>query len=79
MNEMTDRQMSLTDWLITLIVTAIPFIGFIMLFVWAFGGGSPTAKMNWAKAALILYAIGLVLAIIFYGTILGLVVASGNF
>jgi len=63
---------------VTLIVTAIPMVGFIMLFVWGFGGNAPTAKANWAKAALILYAIGIVLAVLFYGTLLGVLVASGN-
>jgi len=79
MNEQNEKSMSVTDWLVTLIVTAIPLVGFIMLFVWAFGGNSPAAKTNWAKAALILYAIGVVLAIMFYGTVLGLLVASGEF
>lgn len=79
MKEQNERSMSVTDWLITLIVTAIPMVGFIMLFVWGFGGNSPTAKANWAKAALILYAIGVVFLVLFYGTIAGLVLATGDF
>lgn len=58
--------LSVGDWLITLIVTAIPIVNIIMLFVWAFGSGTPTTKANWAKAALILVAIMIVLYIIVF-------------
>ena len=57
--------MSVKDWLITTLICAIPFVGFVMLFVWAFGGGTHPCKKNWAIATLIWYAIGIVLAIIF--------------
>lgn len=62
--------LSTTDWLITLIITAIPIVGFVMLFVWAFGSDTNENKANWAKATLIIYAISVVLAIIFF-TIFG--------
>ncbi len=57
---------STTDWLITLIITAIPLVGFVMLFVWAFGSDTNESKANWAKATLILYAISVVIAILFF-------------
>lgn len=70
------ESLSLSDWLITLLITAIPFVGFIMLFVWAFSSNIPVSKSNWAKATLILMAIGiallLVIFFIFDATILGL-------
>ncbi|HLN53838.1 MAG TPA: hypothetical protein VK212_09025 [Lentimicrobium sp.] len=56
---------SIGDWLITLIVSAIPIVGFIMLFVWAFSSGIHPSKTNWAKATLIFIAIFFVLGIIF--------------
>ena len=56
---------STTDWLITLIITAIPLVGFIMLFVWAFGSDTNENKANWAKATLIIYAIVFALSLIF--------------
>ena len=62
--------MSVKDWLITLIITAIPIIGIIMLFVWAFGSGTHPSKQNWAKAALIMAVIVIVLYVIF-GAIFG--------
>lgn len=70
-NTMTTRvTLSTTDWLITLIITAIPIVGFVMLFVWAFGSDTPESKANWAKATLILYAITIALSIIIF-TIFG--------
>jgi hypothetical protein len=62
--------MSVKDWLITLIITAIPVVGIIMLFVWAFGSGTHPSKQNWAKAGLIMAAIVIVLYMIF-GAIFG--------
>ena len=54
--------MSVKDWFLTLFITAIPLVGFIMLFVWAFGNGTNQNKANYAKAGLILAAI----AVVFY-------------
>jgi len=58
--------LSTTDWLITLIITVIPIVGFVMLFIWAFGSDTNESKANWAKATLILYAISLALTILFF-------------
>jgi uncharacterized membrane-anchored protein len=65
MNE--NKAMSVGDWIITFIVTAIPLVGFILLFVWAFGSDTNLSKKNWAKALLIFYVILIVLWI-FVGT-----------
>lgn len=59
------QEVSVGDWMITLLITALPLIGLIMLFVWAFGDGTNLSKKNWAKATLIWYAISIVLFIIF--------------
>lgn len=53
---------SVKEWAVTLLITAIPIVGFVMLFVWAFGSGANPNKMNWAKGALLL----LVIVMIFY-------------
>lgn len=45
------------EWVVTYLITAIPLVGLIMLFVWAFGGSANVNKANWAKAALLLAAI----------------------
>ncbi len=49
--------MSVKDWAITLFIASIPLVGFIMLFVWGFGSGTNQNKANFAKGALILFAI----------------------
>lgn len=65
----TSEVVSTKDWLITLIIAAIPVVGFIMLFVWAFSSDTNVNKANWAKAALLViaisFALGIVLTIIF--------------
>lgn len=45
------------DWVITLLVASIPLVGFVMLFVWSFGGNANPNKANWAKAMLIWIAV----------------------
>lgn len=60
------RPMSIGDWLITFLIQAIPLVGFIMLFVWAFGDGTHPSKKTWAQASLIFALIMIVLAIIFF-------------
>lgn len=57
------------DWFLTMLITAIPLVGLIMLFVWAFGGGTNPSKQNWAKAALIWMLVSVVFGILFFGAI----------
>jgi len=64
------------DWIITFLLTAIPLVGFIMLFVWAFGNNTAESKANWAKAALIWYLISIVLVFLFWGSIMAMIVGT---
>jgi len=66
MIEDNNREVTVGDWVITIFITAIPIIGFIMLFVWAFGGGTNVNKANWAKATLIWFVIVVGLYILFF-------------
>ncbi len=70
---------SIGTWLGIMFLSLIPCVGFILLFVWAFGDGKESRK-NWAKAQLIFMAIMIVLSIILYA-ILGatLYAALSNF
>ncbi len=73
--------MSVKDWLLTLLIMAIPFVGIIMLFVYAFGSNENVNKQNWAKAQLIMIAIvvGLaILGLILFGAFFAAVAASSN-
>lgn len=51
------QTMSVTDWLINLVLVAIPLVGIVLLFVWAFGNDGNITRKNWAKANLLLAAI----------------------
>ena len=67
---------SVGDWVVTLILMAIPFVNLIMLFVWAFGSGTAESKANWAKATLIFYLVGIILVFVFWGSIAAIVGAA---
>jgi membrane protein YdbS with pleckstrin-like domain len=58
--------MRVKDWMITIFIAAIPLVGFVMLFVWGFGSGTNLNKQNWAKAALLWFAIVVALYIILF-------------
>ena len=58
-------EMSVGDWLITFLITAIPIVGIVMLFVWAFGTNDNTTRATWAKANLIMILIMIALYTIF--------------
>jgi hypothetical protein len=58
---------SLGDWIINVLVSKIPLIGFIMLIVWALDKDSEPGRANWAKAELIVKLIGVGIAILIVG------------
>jgi hypothetical protein len=64
--------------MITILIAAIPLVGFVMLFVWAFGSNENMNKSNWAKAALIWTAIVMVLTFFLWGTIAAIFLAGGG-
>lgn len=53
------------EWVLTYLIAAIPMVGLVMLFVWAFGNDTNPNKANWAKAALIWAAIVIGIYIVF--------------
>ena len=75
-NQQTAAVLSTKDWVLTLLISFIPLVGIIMLFVWAFGSTENPNKSNWAKAILIWYAIGFVFFIFLWVTVIGALVAS---
>lgn len=52
-------------WMLTIFVSAIPIIGFIMLLVWGFGS-NPSGRRNYARATLMWQVIGIVAAFVFF-------------
>ncbi len=60
------KPMSVKEWLITFLILAIPIVGLVMLFIYAFGDNQNVNKQNWAKAQLIWLAIVLALMFLFF-------------
>lgn len=74
------KPVSTMDWFLTILITAIPLVGFVMLFVWSFGGNTHPSKANWAKATLLWLIVGIVIygfvALIFGAAIMASLVDS---
>lgn len=67
------KHISVGDWLLTILITIIPFVNIIMLFVWAFSKCTNKSKANWAKASLLWIVISVILAtliIVFFGAVM---------
>ncbi|MCG7342613.1 hypothetical protein MHZ92_00625 [Sporosarcina sp. ACRSL] len=60
----TEKQMTLKDWILTLILLFIPIVGLIMLIIWATDKQDP--RNIFAKAYLIVSAGMLAIVFIFY-------------
>tara|TARA_R110002124_G_scaffold286776_2_gene468668 strand:+ start:9750 stop:10001 length:252 start_codon:yes stop_codon:yes gene_type:complete len=78
-NQETAPVMSMKDWVVTLLISLIPVVGFVMLFVWGFSDSANPNKKNWARAALIMLAVTTVLYFIIFGLIFGSMMAAGGF
>ncbi|MCF7912177.1 MAG: hypothetical protein K9M99_06595 [Candidatus Cloacimonetes bacterium] len=66
----SDHEMTMGEWMLTLIISSIPFVGIISLLMWAFSRSTPVCKANWAKAWLLLQVIGYVAVILMWGTLI---------
>ena len=64
---------SIKEWLITNLIMMIPLVNIVMMLVWAFSSNTNPNKANYFKAALILFAIVmviyLVLAVVIFGSV----------
>lgn len=56
-DQIPEKPLSTGEWFVTLLVLAIPLIGLIMHFVWAFGGGNNLGRQNFCRATLLLIAL----------------------
>ncbi len=63
--EPTSNVMSYKEWALTVFISTLPLIGFIMLLVWAFGDDANIHKKNWAKGSLLLALIGFIIVFFF--------------
>lgn len=67
--------MTMGDWLLTVFLSCIPMVNIIMLIIWSVGKEIDPNKQNYARAMLIIQAIGLVISIIFSALFFGMMVA----
>jgi heme/copper-type cytochrome/quinol oxidase subunit 2 len=75
----TSNEVSFGEWFLTIFLTAIPLVGLVLLFVWAFGSTTNPSKANWAKASLAWAAIGIVIYIIIFVVIMGILGVSQQY
>ncbi|HOI87121.1 MAG TPA: hypothetical protein PLV51_04595 [Lentimicrobium sp.] len=52
-DQASERNMTVADWMLTLLLTAIPVVNLVMLSVWAFGSSKQNPRKTWAKASLL--------------------------
>jgi hypothetical protein len=62
-NETGEKPLTTGEWFVTLLILALPLVGLVMHFVWAFGDGN-IGRKNFCRAALLWLAIALCLAIV---------------
>lgn len=74
----TSQVMTTKDWLITLVIAAIPVVNIVMFFVWAFGDNANPNKANWAKASLLFMAIITALYVLLVVIIFGVMLGTGS-
>ena len=57
--------MTIGDWIVTFIILAIPLVGIVMQFVWAFSSETQPSKKTFCQAGLIVAGVMLVLGFLF--------------
>jgi hypothetical protein len=77
MNRVTylENDVSIGEWIVTLLLLCIPIVNIVLLFVWAFDSSAKLSKSNWAKAMLIFVGISIIVGI-FCGIVFGSILSS---
>jgi len=64
MNDTEYKPISIGNWIITLIILAIPLVNIIMLIVWAASGSTHPSKKSFAQAELIIFGVVICIAVV---------------
>jgi len=72
-----NRVMSVGDWMITLLVLALPLINIIMYIVWALDAGGNANRRNFCRASLLWFVIMLGISIAIFIVMLVIGAAFG--
>lgn len=70
--------LSLGQFLIMLVISSIPIVGLVLLFVWGFGSNENVNRQNYSRAMLIMKLIGIVLTILIYALLFGFMITALN-
>jgi ABC-type Fe3+ transport system permease subunit len=70
--------MSFKDWIITILLSSIPCVGFILLIVWSVSNTGNENRRNYARASLIVTAIAVVVGMVLSFVLGGLTAMLGN-
>ena len=70
--EQDQQTVSTGNWIVTLIILAVPLVNIVMLFYWAFSASTYPSKRTYARANLIVgvVALALYLAFLLFGYLL---------
>jgi small-conductance mechanosensitive channel len=60
------------DWVLSILLLAIPIVNIVAAFVWAFSISTPLSKKNFGKAILILWLVPIVLIVVFWGSFMAM-------
>mgnify|MGYP007070248672 CR=1 FL=1 len=66
---MYDEELTLGQWIGTIVISMIPCVGLIFMLIWAFGSNTQIDKKRWAQAQLIMALIIIVITIILYAVL----------
>ena len=76
-----NREQPLTfgDWMVTILIMAIPVVNLVAIIYWAASGSTNVSKQNYARASIVWFFVGLVIALVLSmtGALVGLSGAGG--
>jgi len=70
--------MSVSDWVIIMILMSIPFVNIVLLIVWAVDSNGNPNRANFAKATLIIMAVSIAIAVVLMGAMAGSIMAFAD-
>jgi len=73
------RILSVKDWAITIFISSLPLVGFIMLLIWAFDSNTNLNKQNYAKGSLLIMLIAVSIVLIFLFVFGGIAILANSF
>jgi hypothetical protein len=72
------RPLTVGDWMVTLLILALPLVNIIMLLVWAFSSGGNLNRRNYCRASLLWFLIMLALSLVVFVVMAALGIVAGG-